>query len=175
VTHRALPDCFDFGQPSGMNNVTPIENNTKPAKERRVSKRVRHAIDLLVTGQCRTQKDAAEKAGLTRETLCRSLKQHHVIGHLERATAQILATSRAPAAATLLKLLTEARSEHVQKDCATTLLGINGISAVGERGPIVSINLQPAGYVVRLRHIEDADLTDGVQRVVDVKPNEAAE
>jgi hypothetical protein len=37
----------------------------KPVKERRVSPRVRHAIDLLLTGQCRLKKDAAREAKLS--------------------------------------------------------------------------------------------------------------
>jgi hypothetical protein len=135
-----------------MNALAPINISTKPTKERKVSKRVLHAIDLLVSGQCKTQKDAAEKVGLTRERLCRALKEDHVIRRLELAVKRQLAMSAAPAAGTLLNLLTEARSEHVRKDCATTILGMNGVHASGQRAPLVSIGIGGGpGYILDLR------------------------
>lgn len=152
VTYRALPVRAVIRQFRSMNQIASIEKPVKPVKERKVSKRVLHAIDLLVSGQCRTQKDAAEKAGLTRERFCRALKESHVIGRLELAVKRQLATSAAPAAGTLLTLLTEAKSEHVRKDCAQTILGMNGIHATGERGPLVSIGIGGGpGYILDLR------------------------
>jgi hypothetical protein len=79
--------------------------DAKPVRERRVSPRVRHAIDLLLTGECRLKKDAAAKAGLTPERLSRALKEGHVVAYLTAQTRVLLATSQAPAAATMLRLL----------------------------------------------------------------------
>jgi hypothetical protein len=49
--------------------------DAKPVRERRVSPRVRHAIDLLLSGECRLKKDAAAKANLSPERLSRALKE----------------------------------------------------------------------------------------------------
>lgn len=135
-----------------MNELAPIKHEPKPAKTRVVSRRVRHAIDLIINGEAKTQKAAAEKAGLTRERFCRALKESHVIEYLDQQTRVLLAQSRAPAAATLMTLLEQAKSEHVRKDVATTLLGYSGIHATGERGPLVTIGIGGgAGYIIDLR------------------------
>jgi transposase-like protein len=42
---------------------------------RRISKKVRSAIDAMVSGECRKINEAAAKAGLARETLSRALSQ----------------------------------------------------------------------------------------------------
>jgi hypothetical protein len=134
----------------------------KPIRERRVSPRVRHAIDLLLTGQCRLKKDAASKAGLTPERLSRALKESHVIEYLTAQTRVLLAQSQAPAAATMLRLLEEAKSEHVMKDVAIHLLGINGHKLAAEPAALVNINIR-AGYIIDLSN-------DPPAKVVDVTP-----
>jgi hypothetical protein len=136
--------------------------DAKPVKERRVSPRVRHAIDLLLTGQCRLKKDAAAKAGLTPERLSRALKENHVVEYLTAQTRVLLAQSQAPAAATMLRLLDQAKSEHVQKDVAIHLLGISGHKPAGEPAALVNINIR-AGYVIDLSD-------DRPAKVVDVTP-----
>lgn len=134
-----------------MSELAPIKHDPKPAKTRVVSRRVKHAIDLIINGEAKTQKAAAEKAGLTRERFCRALKEDHVIEYLDRQTRVLLAQSRAPAAATLMTLLEQAKSEHVRKDVATTLLGYNGIHAGIASGPVVNIGIGGGiGYIIDL-------------------------
>ena len=149
-----------------MTNDKPTQELTttdaKPARERRVSPRVRHAIDLLLTGQCRLKKDAAAKAKLTPERLSRALKESHVVEYLTAQTRVLLAQSQAPAAATMLRLLDQAKSEHVMKDVAIHLLGINGHKPAAEPAALVNINIR-AGYVI--------DLSDDSPKVIDVTPN----
>ena len=75
-----------------------------------------------------------------------------MIEYLDEQTRVLLAQSRAPAAATLMRLLDQAKSEHVRKDVAVTLLGYSGIHATGDRGPLVSIGIGAgAGYIIDLR------------------------
>lgn len=156
MTYRALSIKSEIGHGRGMNNLAPIDTEQKPAKTRKVSRRVRHAIDLIINGEAKTQKAAAEKAGLTRERFCRALKESHVIEYLDGATRVLLAQSRAPAAATLMTLLEQGKSEHVRKDVAVTLLGYSGIHATGDRGPLVSIGIGGGvGYVIDLRGRDD--------------------
>src|ERR1700692_4205523 len=114
----------------------------KPVRDRRVSPRVRHAIDLLLTGQCRLKKDAAARANLSPERLSRALKESHVVEYLTAQTRVLLAQSQAPAAATMLRLLEEAKSEHVMKDVAIHLLAINGHKPAAEPAALVSINIK---------------------------------
>jgi hypothetical protein len=142
------------------------ETAAKPAKERRVSPRVRHAVDLLLTGQCRLKKDAAAKAGLSPERLSRALKESHVVEYLRQQTHILLAQSQAPAAATMLRLLEGAKSEHVQKDVAIHLLGIAGHKPTADPVAQVNINLSP-GYVI--------DLSDEPRKAIDVTPNPVQE
>jgi hypothetical protein len=127
-----------------LTNIDP-----KPVKERRVSPRVRHAVDLLLSGECRLKKDAAAKANLTPERLSRALKESHVIDYVTAQTRVLLAQSQAPAAATMLRLLDQAKSEHVQKDVAIHLLGINGHKPAADPATLVNINIR-AGYVIDL-------------------------
>ena len=140
--------------------VTTIE--AKPVKERRVSPRVRHAVDLLLSGECRLKKDAAAKAGLSPERFYRALKESHVLAYVEQQTRVLLAQSQAPAAATMLRLLDQAKSEHVQKDVAIHLLGISGHKPTAEPGAQVNINVA-CGYVI--------DLSPAPGEIVDVTPS----
>ena len=65
--------------PSAIARVTdealkaPVPDKIKP-----VSKKLRHAFDLLERGECRDIKAAAERVKLTREHLSRSLRLPHV-------------------------------------------------------------------------------------------------
>ena len=47
-------------------------------------KKVRAAIDAMVSGDCKKIKDAAEKVGLARESLSRALSTPHVAEHLRQ-------------------------------------------------------------------------------------------
>ena len=155
-----------------MNELATIEREPKSAKTRVVSRRVRHAIDLMISGQAKTQKDAAEKAGLTRERFCRALKESHVQEYLGAQTRVLLAQSQAPAAATLMTLLEQAKSEHVRKDIAVTLLGYNGMHAEGDRGPLVSVAFGAGpGYIIDLsgQHTDPNEVTQIIGAVGGVR------
>jgi hypothetical protein len=149
VIYRALSLRIRTVQFRRMNDLAPIEPSTKPAKERKVSKRIRHCIDLLVTGRARTQVDAAAQAGITRERLCRALREDHVQTYLAQRTRVSLTQAQAPAAAALLRLLDQARSEFVQKDVAIHLLNLSGHKVDKDRGPLVSLNISP-GWIIDL-------------------------
>jgi hypothetical protein len=126
-----------------------IETDTKPSRERRVSPRVRHAVDLLLSGQCRLKKDAAAKAKLSPERLSRAMKESHVLDYIAQQTRVLLAQSQAPAAATMLRLLDEGKSEHVVKDVAIHLLGIAGHKPANHSQVSVNVDVK-AGFVIDL-------------------------
>jgi hypothetical protein len=80
---------------AALDNPPPADA-TAPAK--RISKRVRRAIDLMVSGDCKQIKDAAEKVGLACESLSRALSTAHVAEHLrQKVFATLPSPQRAPA------------------------------------------------------------------------------
>lgn len=127
----------------------PDQSDAVPVKERRVSARIRHAVDLIVSGECRLQKDAAAKANISPERLSRALKESHVIAYLEQQTRVSIARLQAPAAGRLSHLLGQAQSEHVQKDIAIHVLSIAGIKPRADAQVSLNIDIK-AGYVIDL-------------------------
>jgi hypothetical protein len=86
---------------------------------KRISKKVRAAIDAMVTGECKKIVDAAAKVGLARESLSRALSTPHVAEHLRQKVLRHLAIHAACAGATKTELLDSA-SELV-RDRASSL------------------------------------------------------
>jgi uncharacterized protein (DUF1778 family) len=92
---------------------------------RRISKKVRAAIDLMVSGDCRKIVDAAAKVGLARESLSRALSTPHVAEHLRQKVVRHLAIHAARAGATKTELLDNA-SELVRDRASSFVLGLAG-------------------------------------------------
>jgi hypothetical protein len=121
------------------------------AAPKRISAKVRRAIDLMVSGECKKICDAAEKVGLARESLSRALSTPHVAEHLRQQTARRLAIAAARAGSTKVELL-DSDSEIVRDRASTFVLGLAGIAPAST--PSVSLNIEvKAGYVI--------DLSDG--------------
>ena len=83
--------------------LTPT--NEKPVRERRVSKRIAEVVRLLLTGECRTQKAAAERVGMNAGYLSEALKKPHVRVFIERRTRETIANGTLRASARLVELL----------------------------------------------------------------------
>ena len=146
--------------PDGLMADEVLNNKQKQPKAYRISKRITEAIRLLITGECKTQKAAAERAGLNASHLSEQLRKPHIARHLEEQTRVALSRSQAPAAATLIRLATEASSEHVQKDAAIHLLNIAGHKPRADTQVSVNVEIK-AGYVI--------DLSEGAARpLIDV-------
>jgi hypothetical protein len=147
-----------------MENITPAKRALAVLDEpaptdigppRRISKRVRAAIDAMVTGDVKTIKEAAEKVGLARESLSRALSTPHVAEHLRMKVLRHLAIHAARAGATKTELLDSA-SEIVRDRASTFVLGLAGIAPAAT--PSVALNLEiRAGYVIDLRSDDPAD------------------
>jgi hypothetical protein len=115
---------------------------------KRISKKVRAAIDAMVSGDCKRICDAAAKVGLARETLSRALSAPHVAEHLRQKVLRHLAIHAARAGATKTELL-ESASEIVRDRASTFILGVAGIQPAVN--PSISLNLDiRAGYIVDL-------------------------
>ena len=119
-----------------------------PAKAPRISRKLRTAVRLLLTGECTTQTAAAERVGMSRTHLSRSLAAPHIVALIARETRAHLATAQAPAAATLVSLL-EAQSETVRAQVAERLLAIAGHAPDNATRVSVSVDVR-AGYVIDL-------------------------
>jgi hypothetical protein len=121
---------------------------TEIGPPKRISKKVRAAIDAMVSGDCKKIVDAAAKVGLARESLSRALSTPHVAEHLRQKVIRHLAIAGARAGATKVELLDSA-SELVRDRASSFVLGVAGIQPA--TNPSVSVNLEiKAGYVIDL-------------------------
>jgi hypothetical protein len=115
---------------------------------KRISKKVRAAIDAMVSGECKTIKETAEKVGLARESLSRALSTPHVAEHLRTKVLRSLAMAAARAGAVKVDLLDS--DNAIARDRASSfVLGLAGIQPA--TNPSISVNLDiRAGYVIDL-------------------------
>lgn len=134
----------------------------KPAKEPRVSKRLAEVVRLLLTGECKTQKAAAERVGMNVSHVSEALKKPHVRVFVDRRVRETIANGTMRASARLLELV-DAGSEHVSLDASKHLLAIEGIKPASEPTTNVNLNVR-AGYVIML---DD----DPPRKTIDVTPN----
>jgi hypothetical protein len=119
---------------------------TAPIAPRRISKKVRTAIGFMVNGDCKKICEAAEKAGLARESLSRALSTPHVAEHLRLQTVRRLGIAAARAGHTKVELL-DSDSELVRDRASSFVLGLAGIAPA--TNPSVSVNLEiRAGYII---------------------------
>jgi hypothetical protein len=120
-----------------------------PAQAPRISKQVRRAIELLLSGACSTQTAAAERVGISREHLSRQLSRDHVQVFIAREVRRRIGSASMPAAARMVALL-HATSEHVSLDAARTILALNGIQAPQTGHSINIRNDVQVGYTIVL-------------------------
>ena len=119
-----------------------------PVPPKRISAKVRAAIGYMVNGDCKKVCEAAEKAGLARETLSRALSTPHVAEHLRTQTVRRLSIAAARAGATKVELL-DGDSEIVRDRASSFVLGLAGIAPAST--PSVAVNIEvKAGYVIDL-------------------------
>ena len=121
---------------------------TVPVPPKRISAKVRAAIDAMVSGECKKICDAAAKVGLARESLSRALSSPHVAEHLRQKVLRHLAIAAARAGSTKVDLL-DSSNEMARDRASTFVLGLAGIAPAST--PSVSLNLEiRAGYVIDL-------------------------
>jgi hypothetical protein len=145
-----------------MENITPpgtparralaaLDNpppDVSAGPHKRISARVRRAIDAMVSGKCKRICDAAEHVGLARESLSRALSTPHVAEHLRQKVLRALAIQAARAGYVKGELL-DSDNEMVRDRASSFVLGLAGIAPAAT--PTVSLNLEiRAGYVIDL-------------------------
>lgn len=138
----------------------PDTDEAIPVKEPRISKRMRQAINLLTTKGI-TQRDAAQKVGLSETHLSRHLKKPQIQVFIARKMRENIAVAGLRASARYVELI-DASSEHVSAQVSERILTSEGTLRSGNAAQ-VSVNIDiKAGYVI--------DLTDKPQVMVDVTP-----
>ena len=140
--------------------------DAKPAPERRISKRIAEVVRLLLTGECKTQKAAAERVGMNETYLSEALRKPHIQVFIARRTRETIANGTLRASARLVELI-DAGSEHVSADVSMHMLAIAGIKPPSGPAANVNISVMQAGYVLDLRSDEEIAAQ---ARVVDAKP-----
>lgn len=133
----------------------------KPVKHRPPSKVLRQAIDLLESGECKTQKAAAARVGLSEDYLCRALKKDSVGVFIARKRAENIARGSLRASYRYVQLV-EASSEHVAAKVCERILENSGDLKAGNGINISINNTVSPGYVIDMR-----DPRDAAPRVVD--------
>lgn len=107
---------------------TTTQKPVTKKKERKPSKKVKDAIELLLSGECIHQKDAAQKVGMAPESLCKALKRPNVKRLIQqRVNQRVSSLGLLTATATLERLARAANSETVQADVSKHIQAIAGV------------------------------------------------
>jgi hypothetical protein len=131
------------------------QTTAKTVKPKRIPRRIAEVVNLLVTGECKTIKAAAERTGMHPNYVSGALKKPEIRVFIERAARETIANGTMRASARLIELL-DAGSEHVSLDASKHMLAIAGIKPTADAQVSVNIDIK-AGYVI--------DLTDEPKRV----------
>ena len=138
--------------PSAIARVTDEALNAPvPDKIKPVSKRLRHALDLLQRGECKDIKAAAERVKMTREHLSRSLRLPHVQMFIARSARETINLGVLRASNRAVELI-DAGSEHVAFEASKLNLAIAGIKPTADAQVSVNIDIK-AGYVIDLTDV----------------------
>lgn len=133
--------------PAERSAVAPRRQTDKP---KRIPPKIRKAVNLLETGECKTQRAAAQRIGVSDAYLCVQLKKPHVQAFIAQRRAENLARGTLRASARIAGLV-DADSEHVALHASRLLLETSGDLKTGERGVNININNNiAAGYVIDL-------------------------
>jgi hypothetical protein len=139
--------------------LTPVAPQTvakppKTARQPRISKPLREAINLLANGTCKTQKAAAERAGLTEQHLSRMLNRAEIRAFVAQRSAENISRGVLRASARYVELI-DAESEHVAAKVSERFLEHGGIIKP-QQGNSVNVSISnniAAGYVYDLQPI----------------------
>lgn len=137
------------------------------------SPKVRRAIEALLHGEAKTQREAAEIAGMNRQALCTALKRPLTAQYVQQQIKQRISTVGAlKAAGSLEHLSVNAESEAVRADVSKHLLAIGGVKPTADRRPgessgiVVNINLSS------LSGAEGVHMRDVTPQVIEITGEE---
>jgi hypothetical protein len=166
---RALPKILKLNERGSMQDDRNIPITEKKRRKRRISPKIVQAVELLAKGDVRTQKQAAERVGVSEEWLSTMLGREETRVLLEQTCRKYLRTGTVRATARLVELL-DSNSSRTALEASKHVLGIGGISPPREGGVSINIGNDSPGYVVVLRHRDDPDLQGDLTPIIDLKP-----
>jgi hypothetical protein len=134
----------------------PTVSNPKPEPKRRgnyaISSRLQQALLLLTSSECRTQREACDRVGMSVRNLQLALRRPSVQAFMKETIMQSLGISAMRAAKRLDELL-HSSNEMVSFQASRYALGV-GANVVMPAAPhtAVQVNIgQPSGYILDLR------------------------
>lgn len=127
----------------------PHASTMPPSTERvRLPPKISKALRLLLSGECKTQKAAAERVGMNASYLCDQLSKPKVQAFVARETRRNIANGAIRASARLVELV-DAESEHVSAAVAQRILTNEGILKSDQGHTSIDVRVT-AGYVINL-------------------------
>lgn len=120
----------------------------RSGKPKRIPKTVRHAIRLIESGEVTTIKAAAERVGLSREHLSKSLAMPHIQAFLTQRANENIGAGVLRASVRAIELI-DAKSEHVAADTSFRVLAMRGIKPPDEAHNPINLAIS-VGYVIDL-------------------------
>lgn len=119
-----------------------------PGRRVRIPPKIAKAVRLLLTGECKTQKAAAERVGMNATYLSEVLTKPKIQAFIARETRRNIQHGAMRASARLVELV-DAASEHVSLDASKHVLAIEGIRPPDQGQVSVSVGVS-VGYVIDL-------------------------
>jgi hypothetical protein len=161
-----------IAEPSAVQTAPPLQ------KKERISKRMREVLTLLAT-KGMTQRDAANKVGMSETYLSGALRKPEIQAFIARKVRETIALGTLRASARVLELV-DAASEHVSLDASKHVLAIEGIRPPSDAHHTVNVGVS-VGYVIDLAgkgapqqgvtlDISPSYVTDGTEQYQRVKP-----
>lgn len=114
----------------------------------RIPPKIRKAIRLLVSGECKTQSAAAARAEMSPTYLCEQLAKPKIQAFIARETRRAIQNGTMRATARLIELL-DAKSDPTAAQVAQRILTDQGILKSDQRDMNVNVAVS-AGFVVDL-------------------------
>jgi hypothetical protein len=133
-----------------MNAIVPASDQSDaiPVKETRLSPKLRKALHLLETGECSTQRAAAERAGMSEYQLSRRLREPQIQVFIARRRSENISVGSLRASRRFVQLI-DASSEHVAAQVSERILKSEGVLRTDTHQVSVNIDIK-AGYVIDL-------------------------
>jgi hypothetical protein len=137
-----------------MNPLAAIPGDTVtiPVKTKRISKRLQEAIRLLMTPECRTQRAAAQKLGMSETYLSEALRKPETRVFIERTARETVAIG-ALRASVVMNDLVDCDSSSTRFDASKHVLAIAGIKPANDAQVSVNIDVR-AGFVIDISEPE---------------------
>jgi hypothetical protein len=121
----------------------------QPTKRVRINPALRKALQLLATGECKTQRAAAARSGMSEFQLSRRLAEPQIQALIARESRKTIASAQLRASHRLVELI-DANSEHVAAQVSERILTSEGILKSDQHAIAVNVDVK-AGFILDLR------------------------